>query len=903
MKKKILSLFVFALVLIALPISNAKAWDFAFRYINLKNIGFENVPNGIYVINPTKDVELPNDKYGVHSEIKNSFQIYQISEGGNHYVSYCLHAGRQVTHSYSLTLHKDFTDLKTPYGDILSASSQKVLKNILTSGFLLDGNKEGIYYLSDETVKTNDRDIFTCTKPDDCIKLIATQILVWEVQAKVRTDYSSKPTYTESNSMYAGVVAKNSKLKASYEKILSDASKLADQIDGKGSLPAINGQTIKLHWSDSEGKYVNIKKINIEDFTVSDYDKKKIKVDSTNKKRVIVSASKPLNTKETIKLSKVVGNTGLSSSSDFTWFSYNKGNDSTSYQDFLRGSYNQTIKASFKVITESGNIKISKIDWDTTKVIEGSVFNVYKCDGNKKCNEFITKVDLMKAKQSVTLKINKSGLYKFVEVEVPYGYEPLGDFTVDIKISDSGKATIKNVSDGLVNIRIDNDNDIKIYNHLVIGNKIKHIKIKKVDGSKYNENSSGIFNIGNIMYDSGVNGATFQILNKSGNPLTFTRDENGIFRYDKNGKITNIVDDGKSEYDIALLEKGVYTLFEVAVPFPYILPSDPEQRKSKFEIGDDYSLYVYDSSGKKVKSTEAVIVVKNYRSKVELTKVGLNAKPLKDVVFELYDSTKKNQIVVSQKVNGSTFQPIEGYYSYNPNIKGDPIQLVTNTDGKIIVEDLPVGTYYFKEIRTVEGHVIDKSNEWTKVVIELKKNVKYEGTKVQVYNAKNEFVFYKIDEDGNYLNDGKFKIQVYNEKSKIYEDIPLLYDEEKEAYEMDFTFKSDLYIFSPVNGLAKFFNVKAKRKYRIVEIEAPEGFVLPKASDAQVEFYTNENGYTIGDTVLINRKVTKNDEANAQAELIINISTGQGRIRYILIIGVIVLIILGLIILKRKFDK
>ena len=54
---------------------------------------------------------------------------------------------------------------------------------------------------------------------------------------------------------------------------------------------------------------------------------------------------------------------------------------------------------------------------------------------------------------------------------------------------------------------------------------------------------------------------------------------------------------------------------------------------------------------------------------------------------------------------------------------------------------------------------------------------------------------------------------------------------------------------------------------------------------------------------MINKKVTVEEEASAQAELVINISTGQDRIRYALIIGGILTVIIALFVIKGKLKK
>ena len=171
-------------------------------------------------------------------------------------------------------------------------------------------------------------------------------------------------------------------------------------------------------------------------------------------------------------------------------------------------------------------------------------------------------------------------------------------------------------------------------------------------------------------------------------------------------------------------------------------------------------------------------------------------------------------------------------------------------------------------------------------------------------NAKGEFCFYKIDEDGNYLNSGTFKIQSYDEKTDKYVDTPLTYLSDKKKYSFDSTGKSDIYTFSPISdGQTCFVDVNTQGRYRIVEIEAPEGFELGSVADTSAEFVVNSEGYVSGNTTIINKKITKGEGADSQAELVINISTGQTVIKYGLIITVIVAAIIGLLILNKKMSK
>ena len=216
------------------------------------------------------------------------------------------------------------------------------------------------------------------------------------------------------------------------------------------------------------------------------------------------------------------------------------------------------------------------------------------------------------------------------------------------------------------------------------------------------------------------------------------------------------------------------------------------------------------------------------------------------------------------------------------------------------------GTYYLKEISTPvdSGLIIDPDNEWTKLTVSVKRSsaTAYNITK-EIRNAKGTFCFYKIDEDGNYLDSGKFKLQMYNTKTSKYEDKSLIFNSDK-TYKIDATNKSDLYVFSPVSGgQTCFVDVDAKGKYRIVELEAPKGFLLPSSSEAMAEIEINEYGYASGDAVIMNRKIKVGTGANAQAEFIVNIQTGQDRINYIIIISSVVLLIGILIYVNKRIDK
>lgn len=859
MKKKLIALLVFAAALI-LPLTNANAATYRWKRMPLNN--FISVYPSNMKINGYPMV------IGSHGGYR-TIEAHVIEDGSNIYHGYCLHVGKEIYSDSAVGLHEGFGDLVGSDGNPIDETRQKVLKNILASGYQ-NGNRTIDNFVSGDYVHHNNT-VGTCVNTEICTKVLATQLLVWEVQAGARSDYDINP---KGNAEYNSFVNDNINLKNAYTNILNAASELTRT----DNFPSAN-KTVILHWSDSENKYVS-KEVSLGDYNV-DTSSLPENVSVTNKSEkntVIVSSNKTIYNESNINVFLKKGST-TTTSETFRWYRFLEHSDA---QDVLMGDYSITLRNNFKVKTESGSFKISKIDAETKKILKGAKFELYKCnESNCSGRTKITDIDLTNEAKDVEVKVNKSGRYILKEVVAPYGYTSLDEFTFDVSIGEDGKANLVGRSlNASIYIRENTDGDIVKHN-IVVEDKPKVINIQKVTINNKREVA--------------VDGATFQVKNKNGNIVKFTKDSTGIYRYDKNGKITDIVESDKNFYRLALLPSGEYTVVETAVPYPYVLAGKVEDRQTKIKIDKNSDLFIYNTKTKKYeKSSTATIKVKNFKTRVEIIKEGISGKLLPGVTFELYDSTKTKQIPLI--LNSKT-----GEYEV-PEIGGTPIQIVTNSAGKAVINYLEPGTYYLKETKTLDGYEITKENEWTKIDVVVDRDSAPVVIK-RISNAKGEFSFYKIDEDGNYLNDGKFKLQVYNEKTSKYEDVALIYHEKENYYTIDKTGKSDIYIFTPVNGIVTFKEIDAKTKYRIVEIEAPEGFVLPKESEAYVDLVVSENGYVSGNPILINKKVTVEEEASAQAELIINISTGQDRIRYALIIGGILTVIIALFVIKGKLKK
>ena len=77
---------------------------------------------------------------------------------------------------------------------------------------------------------------------------------------------------------------------------------------------------------------------------------------------------------------------------------------------------------------------------------------------------------------------------------------------------------------------------------------------------------------------------------------------------------------------------------------------------------------------------------------------------------------------------------------------------------------------------------------------------------------------------------------------------------------------------------------------------------LPNKEINVAVFYVDENGRVIGNSIITNKPKTEKIEVkpSSSAELIVNITTGITRVKYGLIICVIILLITGLLYINRK---
>ena len=758
MNKKLRIAVLILLILILFPLKNVSAATYHTYRVRLDNFTTATActNSGDCKISSSQDHTFTGS-YG--------FNFHEVQDGNNVYIGYCLHAGKAVDwENNGMTKITDFGKLKTGNGNSLSSERQQLLKNILASGYQKTRTDGRSNFNGDllNSVQGVNHGWTTCKTKTTCKKILATQILVWEVMEEARRDYDENPNKLENNTY--SYVKKDSDLLKYYKEILSNAKKLTDS-----AKPSSNGKTYVMHWDGN--KFVS------ESIYVGDYNiqltehQKKVgisvsKKDSNNK--VKIYSTKVLSDVN-IKLTLVRGTTA-SHAASFRWYSFGK----SGYQDVVMGDYKVEKEAQFKVKTEVGKIKLIKKDENKNNIL-GSKFEIYKCYKSGCAEtEKVASVDLTKKAESKEITLRRSGTYIVKETQTPQGHDSIGSFSVKVSIDKDEKTKIESVSKPNIVSYSNNNTTLAILN---VYNKSKRIKISKIDGQN----------------KSAVKGATFEIHDSKDRALKFNRYKSGssyYFKYESSGKRTSLKETDLSTYSIAGLPDGTYYLVETAVPEPYKLASADSDRKTAFKISKGL-LYVYNYTKKAYqRSSSATITVSNYKTSFKIEKTGTDNEKLVGVKFKLYKSDKKTAISL-WKVN-----KYPGVYSY---IKVDDNDtqvkdIVTNGKGRIEIDSLPVGTYWIEETATVANYTIDESVKWVQIQVKSTRTKTYTLFKrpdekkwttipfKEVYswtNAKGEFCFYKIDEDGNYLNSGTFKIQSYDEKTDKYVDTSLTYLSDK----------------------------------------------------------------------------------------------------------------------------
>ncbi len=251
-------------------------------------------------------------------------------------------------------------------------------------------------------------------------------------------------------------------------------------------------------------------------------------------------------------------------------------------------------------------------------------------------------------------------------------------------------------------------------------------------------------------------------------------------------------------------------------------------------------------------------------------------------------------------------------------------------EGTALIQYLEYGhCYIIEETKAPEGHSLPAKAEDRFTMVTIDENDTYaHSTYYKFINKPTPFQFYKYDEFNKLIDGAEFKLQKLDD-SKKYQDVTVSLDNDlskletideenaealnknieelqKQAEEGVPFYKADSEskntTITTKNGTAVVYYL-SPGQYRILETKAPEGKELPKNPNIAT-FFVDENGNIYGNSVITNKSLTKKIEVknSASAEFIINIQTGQTVIKYGLIISLLVAVITGLVIIKKKME-
>ena len=907
MRKKKILFTILLLLIVAIPFIASIAKNIDFSSINLNRYSLDAAVTvtpgysyGQKLINADdlyssskRGVNKQMPKYCVSSsschEEQNNWFFHEARKDGKYYFGYCLHIGKTAHETYEdggtrtpkLTayIYDDNFDpnvIKDRNGNPIDANRLKLLQALLASGY---------QYSTDGTKTINNM------SNTDALYMLTKQILVWEIVEGGRTSFNNEaPEWNGSNSAYELVITKGTahggtSLRTYYNYHITEARKYLSESAGEPS--PIFGKTYTMRWDSSSKKFTTGTITGLGGYSscVSSNADVSVSVD-VNNKSVVVTSSKS-NQNATITCTKVTGN----GQNKWIYYGFKKQDGSTEltgWQDIINGSAGTTTRKTFDVKSESSTIKITKVakkDSSSAVKLSGSKFTLTKKDNTN------IKYNLDGNGNAVTL--SQSGIYILRETTVPHGYSGIPDTELSIDLSNRsitcpnsrpGKDSNNNVTcqGGLITIKFENNTF-----ELIIGNVEKEFAIQKVNKDK-----------------GPINGATFKMYTGSnfGTEVKFNKTDisvGNVFTYDANGMFNQLTNVESSVYYIKLLPKGIYKIVETAVPAPYVLIPSEADRTIYIKVEDNYAIYLCNDSTCNQKSlvpgsTVPTITVTNYTTTVSIKKIGNGGNKLANVKFVLFKEDKTTYV-------RSTLSNGKYNYSGTTTNIADATVYITGTNGIFTVDNLPAGTYYFKEIETVPPYVLPEGDDaYTKVVITMTKNgPKVNGTDsslIEISNATKVFNFYKIDEQGNYLAGGKYKLQKYNNDKGKYEDIKVKsvtndgsYPAESDIFKEDENGKVQ---FTLSHGIATFIEMAPSSTYRVVELEAPKGYDITNVENSAV-IKIDANGYAKGSATIINQKRVL-EGSTAQAELIIEIQTGNTIIRYGAIITGTLLIIAGL---------
>ena len=328
--------------------------------------------------------------------------------------------------------------------------------------------------------------------------------------------------------------------------------------------------------------------------------------------------------------------------------------DDNSQNILMSGSF-EPINIDMKVQVNGYALKVQKVDMDTRQPIKkaGLQFKIK----NLNTGQFIENPDNQKDKY--IFETNNEGYFKTSNI-LTYGKYEITEESISLDgYLWNKKPLVIELNENTSYLKDDNN---RFYTTIMFENK-------RITGQITVQKNGEIFesNNNNFSYSfANLADATIGLYAKNN-----IMDINGQIIFKKNELVSQGKTNNKGQITFDKLYLGDYYLQEIATPEPY------ELNKTKYNV----SL----KSDNKKTVVEAKITINNY--------------------------LKKGNVTIT-KVSSLTGNPLEnakiGIFNENDNLI---YSAPTDSEGKIILNDLPIGSYYLKELEAPQGY--DKSDEIT----------------------------------------------------------------------------------------------------------------------------------------------------------------------------------------------
>ena len=430
----------------------------------------------------------------------------------------------------------------------------------------------------------------------------------------------------------------------------------------------------------------------------------------------------------------------------------------------------------------SAYIQINKIDAETGKTIAlaNTSFKILNTDTNQYVSQYVggkvldTFTTDETGKSMTFLKL-EAGNYKIVEITSPKGYL-LNTDGVEFTLGNDTHYVYTTYG-AIVEVKF---KDSPIKGQIEINKKGESVVIED------NTIEYELIPLENVKFEIH---ASEDILSSDGN----------VLYYEKDQLVDTIITD-ENGYAISIaLPLGKYYIIEVETQENYVL----EEGRYDFELieKDNKTPIVYETHSKI-----------NYlkKGKLEFTKTDLSeSKPLPNTTIEIY--TETDELIFIGK---------------------------TDKEGKIIIDELPVGKYYILEKEAPEGYKLNEE----KMYFEIKEDGEIVKSTMKDEDITGTLEFTKLD----FSNDNPLPntlIEIYNADTE----------------ELVFSGRTD------DNGTITIEKLKYG-KYYILEKEAPEGYEL---NPERMYFEIKEDGEIVK-SIMKDKQIVKvpNTEANDYKELL-----------------------------------